>query len=128
MRVSIQKFERTVRRSPIDDPVLKLWVILSKNTFDRRSDKLLSIKASGDDRNLHAKAPRPFRARRLELPNPGLKPWAEVWSPFSEETCTASPMLSRKAGRSHRLMSRSSSSVPVYQSLFPLRVCCRLRC
>ena len=30
-----------------------------------------------------------------ESSNPGLKPWAEIWSPFREEICTASLMLTR---------------------------------
>ena len=41
----------------------------------------------------------PFRARRLEMPNPGLKPWAELWSPFRGEICAASLMLTRIGGR-----------------------------
>jgi len=42
---------------------------------------------------------RSFRAHRLELPNPGSKPWAESWSsPFREKICTASLMLTRMCG------------------------------
>jgi hypothetical protein len=38
----------------------------------------------------------PFiRAHRLELPNPGLKPWAELFCPFGAETLYPSLMLTR---------------------------------
>ncbi len=52
----------------------------------------------------------PFRAHRLEMPNPGLKPglkpWAELWSPFRGEICTASLMLTRMGRRQTEAKSR----------------------
>jgi hypothetical protein len=51
---------------------------------------------------------RPFRAHRLELTNPGLKPWAENWSPFREKICTASLMLTRMCRRRTR---RNASTI-----------------
>jgi hypothetical protein len=33
------------------------------------------------------------------LLNPGLKPWAQIWSPFREEICISSLMLTRMGGR-----------------------------
>src|SRR6476620_2634385 len=55
MRILLQKLERTIRRSAINDPVLKVRIVLRQNTFDRGTNEFFSVERRGDDRNLHTK-------------------------------------------------------------------------
>jgi hypothetical protein len=70
----------------------------------------------------------PFRAYRLEFPSPGLKPWAQFWSPFREEICTASLMLLTRMGAAGRAGAnpyrrRRSASVLLFSSWESLLNC-----
>src|SRR5690349_18847660 len=63
VRISPQKIQGSIRRSAIDNPVLKIRVVLSENAFNRRPDEVLPIERCSDDRNLHANE----KAERLRL-------------------------------------------------------------